>query len=1326
MSGQDNSAFSFARLLTEMQRGLIEVKLQNMEAGRFQELMLKFLPAFDARYEGIVRYGGTEFGKTKPGVPDLIKTFENGDEIAVECGTEQGYWTPPTNPADWGEKWKPASDALKCLKRLARPVEIVLPSTRPLSQGHPSAKTQLIDFLKQQTPALMRPISSEDIAAWFENNAFSPKGQELLRQFFPEVFESLGSSGRNDVLEATLRHSEHIGLPVGLIQRIVESNPTLSEAEVSGLVQEQLGYDSSRFRLAVRGPFHGVSRVDSAPGALRRPLGRCLELLGIPKIGKSWLCQETLESERLPGAWYLVPTHDALLPEFLDALLVDVFSEFWPRRDVIVARRKNQLLHLHVGATRTPSQPKVFVIENAHLLGKSSLAELSDAVRFLRSEGLLESVGLVLVTNKRIVSQMNAIDETCVAPIWTRAQLLCLLEKLKVAISAPDPEKYGDLLSSMSGGHPLSALSLARRYPSGAALVTAMASQAKPDPQDVDLSNELKNSLYQDILTTPDKQNLVQRLSLLIGRADARVLEWLRLKVQPPIQASVDVLFDEIGGAVLDGDPKTGLAVSPAFKKVASKRMSQEESRVIYRMMAAELFRPVNRTFDAASLIDSAFYSMLAGDLEKVFACASFVLFGVSKKKPDAAIIKVILNRLDFLQWVKVPDEDEGARLSYYSYLTTACYYSSLAKDPSLGEVSLESIDLEWLRTHKFGTPEYAEMAHHLREAVLGQRVLRIHKDKDPLTVLGVYLDAIAGPKPPETLSKLLDILPILISKIPPSQLTKLDPVRLVDVLGAKDISALAELALLLGHEAHEKPELASLIDRPKEADGRRELFFSLARAHRIFNSGKHSEASKLLDAIEKDAELLGVTAEQMGAAFLQFKGDIYFELKDASAAITTYQKSNAIADKWDVTVPAWNHFRMGLIASDVDVAVAELDTSGELFAKQGNVRWSGRALGASTTMLLKGKRYDAALERAERLALLFHREGKEVGAALRLLTSQAMRLQSDLSGQPLPGKLVDFPVLDARSYLRISDDLKLESGGAATFYCLASLASTLGLHGRALALFRRALEFDGRLPADRSARLMSMLSFLEQLEPEAVNGAELRRLIPLMLPDRPKPGDREETFFYECFLRPFRQKASQDPAKWGSVALRFLAELSEVLRGQPQEHQGQWGIRIDLARAEIYAAMKARKEAAEYFKESFDAAVRDGHSALAVEAGGHLSFTFIEACGSLKELAERQRDTLKALARAPFQDEQLRNFGINMLRCWRSLRWRRLAASDLRAKGFLQDGAIALHQASVDEGEAGAVMLTLLSRVFNDGDMPQLPFAVDNLPEEVRGLLSS
>lgn len=1312
-------------MLTETQRGFLETKLQNMEAGRFQEFMLKFLPALDVRYEGIVRYGGTEFGKTKAGVPDSIKTLANGDEIACECGTELDYWTPPKDPADFGEKWKPAADALKCLKRLTRPVEIVVASTRAIPQGHPSAKTQLIDFLKQRSPAAVLPISSENIAVWFENNAFSPKGQELLRQFFPEVFESFGASARNDVLEATLRHSDQMGLPVALIQKIVEGNPNLSEGEISGLVQEQLGYDSSPFLLAANTPFRGITRVDSAPSALRRPLGRCLQLLGVPKIGKSWLCQESLEAERLSSASYLTPTHESRLPEFLDAILVDIFSELWPRREVVAARRKNQLLQLPVEAARAPSQPKVFVIENAHLLRKSELLELAEAVRFLRPAGLYKSIGLVLVTNKTIATQMSAVDETCVAPAWTRDQLLLLLEQQKIKPSGLDAEKYGDLLSSMSGGHPLIAASLARRYPSGAALVTAMATQPKPDPQDIDLSNELKNVLYQEILTSPDKQNLVQRLSLLIGRADGKVLEWLRLKVQPPIQTPLDVLFDEIGGAVLDGDPKTGLAVSPTFKKVAFQRMTPEESRVVYRTMANELFRPVKRTFDAAALIDSAWYSVMAGDFGKAFSCASFLLFGVSKKQPDATIIKALMSRLEFLQWIRVPADDPVARLSYYSYLTTAAHYSESAKDPASRAGMLEKIDLEWLRTNVFADKDLTEMAGHLRIAVLGQRVLGLHADKDPVGVLTAYLDEVSVPNPTDPLSKLLDVLPLLISKLPAARLKEIDLIRVVDLLARKSTSALADLALLIGNAAHQQPELSPLIDRPTEANARRELFFKLARAYRTFNSGKHAAAAEALEAVEKEAATLRITNAQLGAAFLQFKGDVYFELGNGPASIEAYQKSNALAGKWDQAVPSWNYFRMGLISPDIDAGLAWLEKAAVLFSQQGNDKWHGRALGAAATTLLREKRYLEGLQAAERLALLYHKDQKAVGAGLRLLLSQILRLKSELSGESLPEPLTSFPKLETRSYLHLPDALTVESSGAATFNVLAGFAAAIGRRDQALALLRQAFEFDGDLRGDRGAWLMNMLTFLTLIEPSDIDWSELRHLFSTIPKNRPEPGDKVDTFYFESVLRPLRQKAVKEPAKWGDIAMQFFSELSNTLRGQLDPNRGQWDIRLNLARGEVQAAMGSPKEAANHYQEAFDAAAKDGHWSLAIEAGGQLSFVLFATSGSLRELAERQHATLQAIAQTSHNEEQLRNFGINMFRCWSTVKWARLVASDLRTKDLILDGAVALREASVGEGDAAPVMLALLSRVFNDGGVPQLSFARERLPDQVQKLLA-
>jgi len=92
-----------------------------MEAGRFQDFCLRFLPCFADRYAGLERFGHTTEGKTRPGTPDLIRTLESGKQIAVQCGTEERYWGP-TNKVD---ELKPVQDIQKCLGKLDNLIEIV-------------------------------------------------------------------------------------------------------------------------------------------------------------------------------------------------------------------------------------------------------------------------------------------------------------------------------------------------------------------------------------------------------------------------------------------------------------------------------------------------------------------------------------------------------------------------------------------------------------------------------------------------------------------------------------------------------------------------------------------------------------------------------------------------------------------------------------------------------------------------------------------------------------------------------------------------------------------------------------------------------------------------------------------------------------------------------------------------------------------------------------------------------------------------------------------------------------------------------------------------
>ena len=56
-----------------------------------------FLSAHDRSYRGLERFGHTPGGKTRKGTPDLLKTLDDGRQLAVQCSTEKSYWNKPGN-----------------------------------------------------------------------------------------------------------------------------------------------------------------------------------------------------------------------------------------------------------------------------------------------------------------------------------------------------------------------------------------------------------------------------------------------------------------------------------------------------------------------------------------------------------------------------------------------------------------------------------------------------------------------------------------------------------------------------------------------------------------------------------------------------------------------------------------------------------------------------------------------------------------------------------------------------------------------------------------------------------------------------------------------------------------------------------------------------------------------------------------------------------------------------------------------------------------------------------------------------------------------------
>lgn len=1302
--------------LTKTQRGILESTLQNMEAGSFQELMLQLLPAMNPKYVGITRFGGTSFGKTTTGVPDLLKVLATGEMIACECSTEEDYWVPPKDTAHI-EKWKPISDAIKCLDSLQNPIEIVLASNQELSKKHPRAKAQVIAVLKPRTQAAITPLSCEDLGVWFQTHCASARGAELIRQFFPEIHENIGAWRRREVAEETLRQSSLAGFPVDTIERIVNHHLGRDEKEIAELVAAQIGYSSDRFTY-MQPATAGVSRRDSIPDVMRCPVGKIIQLNGVPKIGKSWLTAQAIEISAIPSRWYLCPTEDNLLADFLNAFLVDLFSEFWPRAEVTRAKRENRLFHLSLHQGHAQITGQLFVIENAHLLRKTHLDSLSQALRWLKSTGFFKHVGCVLLTNRTVAHQFPVLDDSCIAPPWTRDQLLALLDQHSVKV--PERDKYVELLRQLSGGHPLHALALARKYPTGPGLVQSLTQP--PNLEESDLSAEIKGVLFQDILTTPDKQNFIHRLSLLLHRANGKVLEALRVKVQPPIATPLRILFDEIGGAVLDGDTKTGLAVSPTFKKVAAAGVSREEAMSVYRILATELARPDGNALRADDFIDSILYSVFAGDMLRAFTGASFIISTLSRQSEEPSVTRALLSRLEFLNWVTV-SEDPEIRLFHYAYLTTAAHRALNTGDESQASNLLQVIDLRWLQGHRFADRDHAEMAKALTIGALGGRTLLLANESEPNAILEQFFALIEDPATPAGMKMLPEVIPLVVTRLEAARLRTLHWNTLVVNLSRTDPALVGNLALFIGNLLHEKQNLEDIIESESDGSNLLNFYWSLTLASRDFHSGDHVQAERHLAKAQSVAPSLSFPQEQFGAGYFQFVGDLNFELGQRVRAVESYDRSSALVRDRDQYIIAWNELRIGILTEDdPDTSLKHLERARLLFEKESSWRWLGVTIAISAVVLLKAKHYSKAILTIEELTFIVHRDGRnEAGPSLRLVIAQIMRLIAEITKTALPQPISNFPDLESRIHLRnLNPTHKPETGGPATFNVLARLAQAVNLREVALSLIRASFTFPSSSRADNAALWFNFHLLLSLLDAAEFDWNELESILKVVLKSQPDDLDEFEDGFFSFLFRPLRTKAEQAPEEWTVVFLTYLDLVERIKNTLPSKNASQWDGWISHSRGIASLRLGQRRLAARHFIQSLANCDQITHS-IKLEAAEKLAFELYSTADSMIELARRQYAAFKILVSETHSEEQRQHFGVNLFRMCSSLVWKRVSVADMRVKEHLYDSAKELKTAGMSENDAASVMIVLLLCAFNDIETPRPSIQMERLPDSVR-----
>jgi tetratricopeptide (TPR) repeat protein len=912
---------------------------------------------------------------------------------------------------------------------------------------------------------------------------------------------------------------------------------------------------------------------------------------------------------------------------------------------------------------------------------------------------------MVFISNRSLKENVSQLDNEHMSPIWDEVELQNLIKHNQIKIQG-SLEEYTRLLAAFSGGHPLVAIALARKAPSINLLVSNQLTKT-PALEDEDLTVEVTNLLFNELLVDQDLRDFVLRISILVYPADILLLDFLSRKVSPALRTPSTLMTDRLKGTILEGDPKKGLQVAFVFRKVAADYISVDQRKEIFEHTSIFLLTPKNNVINADEAIQGIMYALLSHNLRRAFAWALMLLLEIPKLSNDQTTY--LIDRLFFIEALKMPEAADVRIYYQITLLQIATGYSRIGKRKRCIEI------LNRILAHKVDISETPAALpipiDQIYESFKMYLALELGLNQDFSHALQM-LDQIDPRNLPlgDMDVNLIQVASDLVARGKPSEFPKNFLYRRVKtttpaedtVIGQLAVSFL-KLGVLLSKEGSSVDLKKTLEVEDESPPVLWDLLSEMTRAQIELQRRNSEESIKILDGIMEKVSEAGIASNTLKAKVLIVKGDAFYLMHQDQNARVNYVKALKFLPGDQVLFDrAWANYRIGLCTTNAQEAISALSDASQQFNLLGYRYQAALSDGEKAVALYKaGKLYESVLE-FEGLAKEYYLNGQmEYAPAVTIALALVGRIQSELEKKPVPtdasGKPI-FPPFERGIFGKVAEHAKPNPGQCAAFYTLGEVYELLGKKDRKIEALKLSVSGSPKADLDVKVRVLAGLELIYELTLAGALEGVANAVKNLFHSTTGQEFRSEDFWVFATFTKiEVLLKEGRFHKEGYLKLLDVFEDATSCLSGK---RKSWWLAEIYKRKAGIDSVTSPTELKPNYLIKALDHSQKSENYSVLLEVSQSMGYPSKPIARSIRELARIHSLIVLAICNDGGEIERLRSVGSNLVKIWPALEYRRLSEDDLPYWKNLRDRATEFEKKNVPPDLRPPLMVLLLLSV--------------------------